>query len=135
MLGGMADNEADEVRAALERISAAWQARRYDDLSQLFAEDMVFSLPGQATRLQGRDAIVASYREFMDRVTLTSYREDQQSVDVWGGMAIASFRWDMAWMAGGVPNHETGCDVFGLKVIDGRWLAVWRTMIFTPKAT
>jgi uncharacterized protein (TIGR02246 family) len=128
----MAGNDADEVRAALERISAAWQARRYDDLSQLFAEDMVFSIPGQTPRLEGRGAIVASYREFMDRVALTSYREDLHSVDVWGEMAVASFRWDMAWLAGEVPNHETGCDVFAFTRAGGRWLAVWRTMIFTP---
>jgi uncharacterized protein (TIGR02246 family) len=117
----------------LERISAAWQTRRYDDLSQLFAEDMVFSIPGQTPRLEGRDAIVASYREFMDRITLTSYREDLHSVDVWGETAVASFRWDMEWLAAEVPNHETGCDVFAFRHVDGRWLAVWRTMIFTPK--
>lgn len=92
----------------------------------------MFSIPGQTPRLEGRDAIVASYREFMDRITLTSYR-DLHSVDVWGETAVASFRWDMAWLAGEVPNHETGCDVFAFRHADGRWLAVWRTMIFTPK--
>jgi uncharacterized protein (TIGR02246 family) len=122
---------SDDVRAVLERISAAWQARRYEELSQLFAKDMVFSLPDQAVRVEGRDAIVAGYREFMDRITLTSYREDQYSVDVWGDTAIASFRWDMAWLAGDVPNHETGCDVFAFRRTDGTWLAVWRTMLLS----
>jgi uncharacterized protein (TIGR02246 family) len=129
----MAQREADDVRAVLQQISEAWQARRYEDLSQLFAPDMVFSLPGQAVRLEGRDAIVASYQQFMDRITLTSYREDQHSVDVWGGTAVASFRWDMAWLAGDVPNHDTGCDVFAFSHTDGRWLAVWRTMLMEPK--
>jgi uncharacterized protein (TIGR02246 family) len=129
----MAGSDTDDVRAALERISEAWQARRYEDLSRLFAADMVFALPGQTVRLEGRDAIVASYREFMDRITLTSYREDRHSVDVWGGMAVASFRWDMAWLAGGVPNHETGHDVFAFRHADDRWLAVWRTMLLEPK--
>jgi uncharacterized protein (TIGR02246 family) len=128
-------SDADSVRAALKRISDAWQARRYEDLSQLFAPDMVFALPGLTGRLEGRDAIVASYREFMDRITLTSYREDQHAVDVWGDMAVASFRWDMAWSAGGVPSHEAGRDVFAFRRGDGGWLAVWRTMLFEPKST
>jgi uncharacterized protein (TIGR02246 family) len=132
----MTQREADDVRAVLERISEAWQSRRYEELSQLFAKDMVFALPEQAVRVEGRDAIVAGYREFMDRVTLTSYREDQYTVDVWGDTAVASFRWDMAWLAGDVPNHETGYDVFAFRHTDGKWLAVWRTMLLSkpPRA-
>jgi uncharacterized protein (TIGR02246 family) len=130
----MATSDVDDVRAVLDRISEAWQTRRYEDLSRLLAQDMVFALPGLTARLEGRDAIVASYREFMDRITLTSYREDEHSINVWGGMAVASFRWDMAWLAGGVPNHEIGRDIFAFRHAgDAGWIAVWRTMLLEPK--
>jgi len=46
----------DAVRAGAARISAAWRERRYDDLGQLFADDMVFTLPGLAGRLDGRES-------------------------------------------------------------------------------
>jgi ketosteroid isomerase-like protein len=100
----------------------------------MFAEDMVFTLPGFSGRLDGREAIVASYREFMERVTLTSYREEPLAVHVWGDTAVASYRWDMAWLAGGVPNHETGHDVFAFRHTNGAWLAIWRTMTFDQKS-
>jgi uncharacterized protein (TIGR02246 family) len=130
----MSTDAMDAVRAATSRISAAWQERRYDDLSRMFAEDMVFTLPGFSGRLEGREAIVTSYREFMERVTLTSYREEQLVVHVWGDTAVASYRWDMAWVAGGVPNHETGQDVFAFRHANGTWLAIWRTMTFDQKS-
>jgi hypothetical protein len=107
--------ESAAVRDFLSRISAAWQERRYDDLEQLFAPDMVFALPGFAGRLEGRTSVVASYREFMDRVSLTSYREEGLDIDVWGDTAVAKYRWEMAWVAGGVSNHEAGHDVFVLR--------------------
>jgi uncharacterized protein (TIGR02246 family) len=125
----MNTNAADDVRAALGCISAAWQERRYDDLAQFFAEDMVFALPGLSGRLEGREAIVESYREFMDRITLTFYKEDSPAVEVWGDAAIAVFRWEMKWLAGGVANHETGHDVFAFRRSDGAWKASWRTMM------
>jgi ketosteroid isomerase-like protein len=75
----------------LPGINAAWRERRYDDLCQMFAEDMVFTLPGFSGLLQGREAVVASYREFIERVTLTSYREEQLVVHVWGDTAVASY--------------------------------------------
>jgi uncharacterized protein (TIGR02246 family) len=126
----------EEVRLVLSAVSAAWQARRYDELAQFFADDMVFALPGSSAHLEGAPAIVESYREFMDRVTLTEYREDVPRIDVWGETAVATFRWEMTWLAGNVSNHETGHDVFVFRRAPGApWRAVWRTMIFAPPAS
>ena len=130
----MTTEATEEVSAVLAGISAAWRERRYANLSRFFAPDMVFALPGLAGRLEGRDAIVASYQEFMERITLTSYNEDSLAVDTWGDTALATYRWEMKWLAGGVPNHETGHDVFALQRANGAWSAVWRTMLFDPRA-
>ena len=50
------------------------------------SQDMVFTFTWvQQDLLQGRcEAIVASYREFIERVTLTSYREEQLVIHVLG---------------------------------------------------
>ena len=94
---------------------------------------MVFALPLSGVRLAGQRAVVDSYREFMDRVTLTRYREDTPSVDVWGDTAIASFRWEMDWLAGNVSNCEAGADIFVFcRRGATQWRAVWRTMMFEP---
>ena len=130
----MSSDASAAVRVATAQINAAWRERRYDDLCQMFAEDMVFTLPGFSGLLQGREAIVASYREFIERVTLTSYREEPLVGNVWGDTALASYRRDMAWFSGGVPNHETGQDVFAFRLHTTRaWLAIWRTMTFDQK--
>ncbi len=125
---------ATEVAQTLAALSAAWRERRYDDLADLFAEDMVFALPGFAGRLEGAAAVVASYREFMERATLTAYEEGAPAVDVWGETAVASYRWDMAWLAGGAQNREAGHDIFVFRraAASGPWRAVWRTMTFEP---
>jgi uncharacterized protein (TIGR02246 family) len=125
----------EEIRRVLAAVSAAWQGRRYDLLAQLFADDMVFALPASSARLDGAQAIVESYREFMDRVTLTEYREEDPSIDVWGDTAVVTYRWEMAWLAGNVPNREAGHDVFVFRRNPGApWRAVWRTMSFASPA-
>ena len=89
---------------------------------------------GSAASSRDATPIVASYREFIERVTLTSYREEQLVVYVWGDTAVASYRWDMAWLAGGIPSHQTGQDVFAFQHhTNGVWLAIWRTMTFDQK--
>ena len=130
-----APNPREELRRVLAAISAAWQGRRYDSLAQIFADNMVFALPASSTRLEGAQAIVDSYREFMDRVTLTEYREEDPRIDIWRDTAVATFRWEMAWLAGNVPNREAGYDVFVFRRDPGAsWRAVWRTMSFEPAA-
>jgi len=130
----------EAVRRTFSQLSAAWQARRYNELATLLADDMVFALPGFGSRLVGAPAIVASYREFMERVTLTAYREESPQIDVWGDTAVVSYRWEMAWLAGEVANAESGHDVFVFRRTPNGdaettpWLAVWRTMTFEPSA-
>ena len=127
---------ATEVARTLTALNAAWRERRYDELATFLAEDMVFALPGFSGRLDGAAAVVASYREFMERATLTAYDESAPAVDVWGETAVASFRWEMAWLAGGVPNRATGHDIFVFRRagVGGPWRAVWRTMTFESPA-
>jgi Domain of unknown function (DUF4440) len=132
----------EPIHAALLAISRAWRERRYEALGNCFAPDMVFALPSFASRLLGRDAIVASYREFMDRVTLTDYREDVATVDRWGDTAMTLFRWQMEWLAEGVSNQAAGHDAFLFRRIQTaapdqpeHWVAVWRTMAFDREPT
>lgn len=127
---------ATEVARTLEALGAAWRERRHDALARFLADDIVFALPGLGKRLEGAAAAVASYREFMGRATLTDYEESAQAIDVWGDTAVASFRWDMAWISGGESHRESGHDVFVFRRAtgDGTWQAVWRTMISAPPA-
>jgi hypothetical protein len=124
------------VAAALARLSSAWRNRRYDELAAVFDEGIVMALPGFVGRVEGREPLVESYREFMERATLTDYKEQPAVIDVWGDTAVASYRWEMHWLAGGVPNHAAGYEVF----VFGRnsegtedWRAVWRTMAVDPE--
>jgi ketosteroid isomerase-like protein len=130
-----APDPREELRRVLAAMSAAWQGRRYDSLAQVFADNMVFALPASSARLEGARAVVESYREFMDRVTLTEYREEDPCIDIWGDTAVVTYRWEMAWLAGNVPNREAGHDVFVFRRDPGApWRAVWRTMSFEPSA-
>jgi len=120
-----------EVRHTLQRISAAWQGRRYQELAILFDENIVMVLPGLSARIEGRAAVVESYMEFMEHSAVGDYWEDEPTIDVWGETAIASYRWEMTWVSGGISESAAGYDVFTFsRRTDGdqAWRAVWRTM-------
>lgn len=125
------DVNQDEVRHTLQRISAAWRDRCYQELAILFDENIVMVLPGLSARIEGRAAVVDSYMEFMEHSAVGDYWEDEPTIDVWGDTAIASYRWEMTWVSGGISENAAGYDVFTFsRRTDGDqgWRAVWRTM-------
>jgi hypothetical protein len=125
------EDHREEVRITLGRISAAWQDRRYQELAILFDEHIIMVLPGLSARIEGRAAVVESYVEFMEHAAVGEYFEDAPAIDVWGDTAIASYRWEMTWVSGGISESAAGYDVFTFsRRTDGdqAWRAVWRTM-------
>jgi len=126
-----AEDARAELRAVLRKLSAAWQTRRFDELAALFDENIVMVLPAFSGRIEGREAVVDSYREFMESAAVSDYEEDLPTIDVWGDTAIASYHWEMTWIGRGKAETAAGYDAFAFLRNDddgGSWRAVWRTM-------
>jgi uncharacterized protein (TIGR02246 family) len=119
------------VHQLLKRVHAAWTAGRFDDLADCFAEDAVIVPPGFQRRVEGRQACVSSYSDFL-AATVAAYREGEPSIDVWGDTAVATFRWDMAWAMKGQDYRDSGHDVIVCTRQADRWLEVWRTNVSGP---
>lgn len=120
-----------ELRAALQKVSAAWQNRRFEELADLFDENIVMVLPAFSGRIEGRKAVVDSYREFMGTAAVSDYQEDLPTIDVWGNTAFASYHWEMTWIGRGKVESAAGYDAFVFSRSEdgeGSWRAVWRTM-------
>ena len=126
-----------EILVALQRLSESWRNRRYDELRDCFHEAAVMVAPGFAGQVVGREAVVESYREFMDRSTLDSYSEEPATIEAFENTAIAHYRWEMVWTSGGKQDRAAGHDLFVLARghESGRWKAVWRTMVFGQESS
>lgn len=125
------EDARSELRATLRKLRAAWQNRRYEELASLLDEQIVMVLPAFSGRLEGRDAVVDSYRAFMESATVTDYQEDMPTIDVWSDTAIVSYHWEMTWDSAGKIERGAGYDAFVFSRDsdgDGSWRAVWRTM-------
>ena len=123
-------NAEQAVAAVLARIGAAWTQRRYADLADCFASDMIIVAP-DGSRVTGRNACVASYRAFLDHTTITDYREAPPQIDLLGDAAVAIVPWQITWQDDGTEHRETGRDLFVLTCKGGSWRAAWRMVLPT----
>lgn len=122
-------DDRKEVAAELRRINEAWLEGRPQDLVPLFHEDIVMVFPGFGGRAEGRAAAVAGFEEFCTSARVTRFETADEQIDVVGAAAVASFRFEVTYERAGARNRSTGRDLWVFTRHEGRWLAIWRTML------
>jgi ketosteroid isomerase-like protein len=124
----------DDVRQILERINGAWRSGQAEQLGDYFHADMVIVGPGYKELGHGREACVASYRDFLQSSVVRAYRESNLVIREWGATAVATYEWEMDFEHGGRLHREAGTDLFVFERQGEKWLAVWRAVTFSPRA-
>jgi hypothetical protein len=73
-----------------------WMERRFTDLSGFIAKDVAMVAPGRKHRMQGIEAAVESYREFMSRCEVKRFQTFDHVVTRRGPAAVVEYDWDMS---------------------------------------
>lgn len=123
--------EVAQIRDVVSRLTAAWREQRFEAMTELLHEEVIFENPGFNGRIEGRRACVDSYRQFMASATVIEYVEHATTIEVWGATAVARTHWEMAWRHDGQSQREDGHDVLVLTRDGTRWQVVWRTLVPT----
>ena len=118
-----------DISAVVTAMDRCWLDRRYDDLAQYIAADVVMVAPGGQGRMLGLAAAIDSYREFMGRAEVSRYETSDIRVTERGDAAVVEYAWDMAWSDGGERHEATGREVLMLARREGEWRVVWRTQL------
>jgi len=117
-----------DVRDIVSAINRAWQRCDAEALMPLFHEDVVMLLPGGAGTVQGRAALVESFREFSTNARVHDYREEGLRIDLFGATAIATYRFTMIYERDAGKRESTGRDLYVFERSEERWQAVYRAM-------
>ena len=123
------NNDIEEIRNILQKINNAWYSGNPDELNDFFHTDIVMKGPNFQTIAKGRDVCVQSYKDFLAQCTVKDYQQSEPDIDAWGDTAVAIMPWTMTYVLNGEEYTESGFDVFTFARQDGKWLAVWRTLV------
>jgi uncharacterized protein (TIGR02246 family) len=122
---------ADEIWQLVQRMNDAWAKDGTEELASFFHEDIVMVHPDFTQRTEGRAACVASYEDFRKQAAILDFKISSPGIDVFADTAIATYSYEIVYEMGGERFNDTGRDVFIFVRENGRWQAVWRTMIIS----
>ena len=126
-------NGPAEDRAAawevMRAIFRAWRDGHPGDMRPHLDAGIVMVLPGSGERVQGADAMLAGFEAFAAEAFTETVDVVDRQLDVVGDQAVASYAYGITYRRGGQRFRASGRDLWILGRRDGRWLAVWRTML------
>lgn len=122
-------SEELELQQLIQLMNDTWSKGNPSELAEFFREDIVMINPDFSQRTEGREACIASYEGFCKQAAILELKIGATAINVFNDAAIASYSWEIAYEMGGERFNDTGRDIFLFIREDGKWLAVWRTMI------
>ena len=118
-----------EILKFLRRVETAWLGGRFDELKACFREDAVLLGADLEHRLEGSDAIVDSYAQFLREARLLSFESEAPIVDVTGDAAVTVTPWAVRYEREGTIYEEVGGDLLVLARDAEGWKVAWRTLL------
>jgi ketosteroid isomerase-like protein len=123
-----------EVERLVRDLNAAWPEGRLEDVGRCFHEGAVMVPPGGAGRVAGREAMVASYRGFLEAAKIHSFEILDFKVDVFDVTACAAVPFQIRYELQGQVYDEKGEEILVLIREAGEWWIAWRTMVSLPSS-
>lgn len=127
-------SEIAHVREVVRAVNDCWLNGWYDQLDQYFDDRVVLAQPGFAGYIEGRDALLASYREFGEKAHVRCFQPGTPSVHVRGDTAVCTAPFVICYERDGCTVEETGTDLLVFSRTDGHWTIVWRTVVMGSPA-
>jgi len=125
----MLAKDKEKVHRLIREMNQAWIEGRLSDLNPIFDERVVAVPPGGASRVEGREAMVDSFRQFLEIAKVHDYKVTDTGVEVFETTAVATFSFAISYELNGERYDETGWEILVLAKRDETWRIVWRTQI------
>jgi ketosteroid isomerase-like protein len=126
--------DVKEIREIVSAMNNAWTTGRYEEIAPHVADHVVMAPPGDDSRVLGRDAYVASFRQFAEIAAVKAFVPATPRVDVIGNTAVAVCPFEIAYDMEGESYREKGIDLLVFARPLGQWKVVWRTVTSEPQA-
>jgi ketosteroid isomerase-like protein len=121
------------IRRIVAAINEAWRTGEYESIGEHVAEHVVMAPPGQDTRILGRAAYVASFRQYAEVAKTHQFSPATPRVDVVGNTAVAVCRFSIVYEIEGSTYSEKGSDILVFARTGEGWKIVWRTLTSEPQ--
>jgi ketosteroid isomerase-like protein len=120
----------EAVPPSASEFNRMWLERRFEDLTQILADDIIMRGPQLVELGRGRDICVESYRKFMDSAEVLEFSQTNESANAWGDTAAVTYQWTMTYSQAGETKRDEGQELLVFTYLAGQWKLVLRVILY-----
>jgi len=117
----------------MHRINRVWLDGKVEDLAPMVHREVVMALPGLGGTIQGRDQLLAGFRDFCENAKVHQFQDYDLQADIPGHTAVITFRYEMVYERADQRYQVTGRELWVFQEQGNERVAVWRTMLDTDE--
>ncbi len=117
-----------QVHDTINAINDAWRSGKPAEMTAHLHPNIVMKLPGSSGQITGREALIASFKEFCTNAKVLEYKESDEQITVKGNCAVATISFEMLYERATYRERSKGRDIWVFEKDADQWVAVWRTM-------
>ncbi|HME53517.1 MAG TPA: nuclear transport factor 2 family protein [Candidatus Lokiarchaeia archaeon] len=126
----------DDLFHIVKDVNDAWLSSNWSVLERYFHENVVMTMPGLGQQLDGKSALVQSYKDFVTNAKIEDFQQKNPVVNSWDKVAMITYEFEITYTEGGKPAHDVGTEMFLFAREKKAWKIIWRTMaIKAPEGT
>jgi len=122
-------NPETEVRNAMAAINRSWRENRPSEMRHYLHPKVTTVMPGFSGTAVGSEAMLAGFKEWCKNARVLEYKESDEQIQIVGDVGFVSYRFDMLYERASYREISKGRDIWVFECWDGKWVAIWRTMI------
>lgn len=129
----MPRSPAANVREVMAAIDRAWHEGRSAEMYPYLHPDVIMVLPDFSGRLEGRDALLLSFKDVCTHARVLEYARRDEQIAVVGNVAFLHYSFDLLLERASSRTRATGREIWAFERVGGMWFAIWRTMVDVRK--
>ena len=125
----MTTDPESKLHDTMSAINRAWRENRPSEMRPYLHPHITVVFPGFSGTAAGMDALIGGFDEWCSNARVVEYKESDEQIQIVDNVGFVSFRFDMLYERASYSEKSTGRDIWAFELIEGRWLAIWRTMV------
>lgn len=122
-------SQSKQIEILIERLNDCWLNDKLENLDMFFHKQVVMLQPGTNKKVIGREAMIESYRDFIETSEVSDFRINDMAIDVFEDTAVVFYTFRIHYHVETTSYDESGSEILVLHNHNDRWIIVWRTQM------